>query len=300
MILSLYLLNFHSPKKLKNKEINFKESAFLSPGTTPNLVCVWCWLTLISMHSTNRCCPIGETFDKTEVVCLQCDVSQLGQVQKVRDEALNRFGRVDVVHNNAGIGLRAQTVDGSIENWHRLIDVNFWGVLHGVQVFTPELTKRGHSVPGLMVNTGSKQGITTPPGNTGYNVSKAGVKIVTEALAHELVSADINTKITAHLLVPGYTHTPLTDPALKNADDPSAVATPKGAWTPDQVVEFFFASLRENSFYILCPDNEVPTRKIDELRIRWNLEDIIKNRPPLSRWHPTFKDQFAKYMEENK
>ena len=65
-----------------------------------------------------------------------------------------------------------------------MLGVNLWGVIHGTQVFAPDMIERGR--PGLIINTGSKQGITTPPGDPAYNVSKAGVKAFTEALQHEL------------------------------------------------------------------------------------------------------------------
>ena len=68
--------------------------------------------------------------------------------------------------------------------WERVLGVNLWGVIHGTQVFVPGMIARGR--PGLVINTGSKQGITTPPGDPAYNVSKAGVKAFTEALQHEL------------------------------------------------------------------------------------------------------------------
>ena len=65
-----------------------------------------------------------------------------------------------------------------------VLQVNLWGVIHGTQVFAPDMI--AHGEPGLIINTGSKQGITTPPGDPAYNVSKAGVKAFTEALQHEL------------------------------------------------------------------------------------------------------------------
>ncbi|MCP5586843.1 SDR family oxidoreductase, partial [Klebsiella pneumoniae] len=76
-----------------------------------------------------------------------------------------------------------------------------------------------------IVNLGSKQGITTPPGNNAYNVSKAGVKIVTEQLAHDLFK-ECGNKITAHLLVPGYTWTPMNSPEMDEQHDEQ----PKGTW----------------------------------------------------------------------
>ena len=85
--------------------------------------------------------------------------------------------------------------------------MNLWGVIHGTQAFVPGMIARGR--PGLVINTGSKQGITTPPGNPAYNVSKAGVKVFTEALAHELRKTE-GARISAHLLIPGFVFTGLT------------------------------------------------------------------------------------------
>ena len=103
--------------------------------------------------------------------------------------------------------------------------------------------------PGLIINTGSKQGITTPPGDPAYNVSKAGVKAFTEALQHELRNT-AGAKISAHLLIPGYVFTALT--ARGRTEKPA------GAWTPEQTVDFMIERVAAGDFYILCPDNDVP------------------------------------------
>eukprot|EP01035_Chromulina_nebulosa_P043853 gene43853-59406_t len=102
--------------------------------------------------------------------------------------------------------------------------------------------------PGLIINTGSKQGITTPPGDPAYNVSKAGVKAFTEALQHELRNTE-GCRVTAHLLIPGFVFTGLT--AQGRTEKPA------GAWTPAQTVEFMLQRLAAGDFYILCPDNDV-------------------------------------------
>jgi short-subunit dehydrogenase len=135
-----------------------------------------------------------------------------------------------------------------------------------------------------IINTGSKQGITTPPGDTAYNVTKAGVKVVTEAVAHELRGIK-GCRVTGHLLVPGFTFTGMSGRAEK----------PPEAWTADQVIDFLLARMAAGDFYILCPDNAV-TREMDNKRMQWAMEDIIKNRPALSRWHPDYKDAFAAFM----
>jgi hypothetical protein len=142
--------------------------------------------------------------------------------------------------------------------------------------------------PGLVINTGSKQGITTPPGDPAYNVSKAGVKAFTEALQHELRNAP-GAKLSAHLLIPGFVFTGLT--ARGRTEKPD------GAWTPEQTVDFMMERLGAGDFYILCPDNDVP-RALDERRILWAAGDIVENRPPLSRWHPDYADAFAAFAQK--
>ena len=83
-----------------------------------------------------------------------------------------------------------------IDGWRRVLEVNLWGIINGVQTFTPHMLQQG--TPAAIVNTGSKQGITCPPGDTAYNVSKAGVKVLTEALAHSLRNTE-GAQISAHL-----------------------------------------------------------------------------------------------------
>jgi hypothetical protein len=174
---------------------------------------------------------------------------------------------------------------GDLARWRRLIEVNLWGVIHGVNAFAPAMIKQG--VPAAIINTGSKQGITCPPGDTAYNVSKAGVKVVTEALAHELRNI-AGCEISAHLLIPGFTFTGMTRPG--GGDKPA------GAWTADQVVDFLIERMSAGDFYVLCPDNEV-SREMDAKRILWAAGDIAENRPPLSRWHPDFKAAFAEFVK---
>jgi NAD(P)-dependent dehydrogenase (short-subunit alcohol dehydrogenase family) len=142
--------------------------------------------------------------------------------------------------------------------------------------------------PAMIVNTGSKQGITTPPGDPAYNLSKAGVKAFSEALQHELRNTE-GCKVTAHLLIPGFVFTPLT--AHGRAQKPA------GAWTPEQTVDFMMEELNAGTFYILCPDNET-SRALDERRMAWAIGDIIENRPPLSRWHPDYADAFKKSVAD--
>jgi NAD(P)-dependent dehydrogenase (short-subunit alcohol dehydrogenase family) len=217
-------------------------------------------------------------------IAVGVDVSQIDDLQRLQAEVAEKFGSVAVLMNNAGIS-RKTTAWSELHNWRRLLEVNLWGVINSVQTFLPGMVAQGK--PALVINTGSKQGITNPPGNPGYNVTKAGVKALTESLAHELRAVP-NGRISAHLLVPGFTFTGITGVAQK----------PAGAWTPEQVVDFMLDSVARGDFYILCPDNDV-TRAMDERRMQWAADDMIRNRPALSRWHNDYKTEFDAFMKDD-
>jgi NAD(P)-dependent dehydrogenase (short-subunit alcohol dehydrogenase family) len=212
------------------------------------------------------------------------DVSRAEDVSRLEAAVRERFGGTDILMNNAGIQPGSQ-IFGPAENWQRIIAVNLWGVIHGSQIFAPRMIERGR--PGLIINTGSKQGITTPPGDPAYNVSKAGVKAFTEALQHELRNA-AGGRISAHLFIPGFVFTGLT--AKGRSDKPAA------AWTPEQTVDFMIERVEAGDFYVLCPDNDVP-RQLDERSILWAAGDIAENRPALSRWHPDYAEAFAAFVK---
>ncbi|MCO5069839.1 MAG: SDR family NAD(P)-dependent oxidoreductase [Rhizobiaceae bacterium] len=223
----------------------------------------------------------GASADK--VLVSDTDVSRLDGLKQLAAATQAKFGAPSVLMNNAGIGDNPGKAWENPEAWHRLIEVNFWGVAHGTQAFAPMMLESGKS--GIIINTGSKQGITTPPGNLAYNVSKSAVKSFTEGLAHDLRNIP-GASVSAHLLIPGFTYTGITGKSEK----------PAGAWTGEQVIDFMLEAIGRGDFYILCPDNEV-TRDIDEKRMEWAAGDVIHNRPALSRWHPDFADAFQDHMK---
>ena len=219
------------------------------------------------------------------VIAIPTDVSQLADIDVLAEDVEARFGKIHVVMNNAGIQ-PGSSIFGPLENWERVLSVNLGGVLHGSRIFGKKMI--AHGEPGLIINTGSKQGITTPPGDPAYNTAKAGVKVFTEALQHELRNTP-DCRISAHLLIPGFVYTSLT--ANGRTEKPDA------AWTSEETVDFMMAALAKGDFYILCPDNDVP-RALDEKRIDWAAHDIIDNRPPLSRWHPDWAEKFKSFLED--
>ena len=217
------------------------------------------------------------------VMTIAADVSRVDDIRQVEASVRKRFGGTDILMNNAGVQ-PGSGMFGPAANWERILGVNLWGVIHGSQIFAPAMIERGRT--GLIINTGSKQGITTPPGDPAYNVAKAGVKAFTEALAHELRNTP-GCRLSAHLLIPGFVFTGLT--AKGRTEKPPA------AWTAEQTVDFMMQRLEAGDFYILCPDNDV-TRSLDERRILWAAGDIVENRPALSRWHPDFAEAFAAFV----
>ncbi len=220
-----------------------------------------------------------------DILTVVTDVSHMPSVEKLREKAYGRYGRVDVLMNNAGVARQSGSWS-EYQAWRTVIETNLWGVINGIHSFVPPMIKQNS--PGLIINTGSKQGITTPPGNPAYNVSKAGVKAATEALQHDLRSTE-GCQLSAHLLVPGFTYTGMIQAFIPEKPD--------GAWTAAQVIAFMAESLANGDFYILCPDNDT-TREIDNKRMNWAMGDLIENRPPLSRWHPDYQGRFAKFMQE--
>ena len=220
-----------------------------------------------------------------QVVTAQTDVGSFEQVTALERRARDEFGDVAILMNNAGVGGGGSAIENP-EAWRRVIETNLWGVINGLQAFGQNMIDAGR--PAAIINTGSKQGITTPPGDTAYNVSKAGIKAATEGLAHTLRNI-VGCQVTAHLLVPGFTFTGMTRRRIAEK--------PPGAWTPEQVVDFTLERMTAGDFYIICPDNDV-TREIDNARMTWAMQDLTQNRPPLSRWHPDYADAFAAFLAQ--
>ncbi|WP_278922419.1 SDR family NAD(P)-dependent oxidoreductase [Pseudophaeobacter profundi] len=214
----------------------------------------------------------------TIVQAVATDVTDTGAMTALADRVF-ALGEVAVLMNNAGIALPTGSWENA-ENWRKLLEVNLFGVMNGVHAFLPRMIEAAR--PAVVINTGSKQGITTPPGNAAYNTSKAAVKVMTEMLAHDLRQADA--KITAHLFVPGFTYTGMIERFMPEK--------PAAAWTSEEAIAYLLKRMSNGDFYILCPDNDVSEER-DRKRVEWAVGDIINNRPALSRWHPDYADAFA-------
>ncbi|MEM1201568.1 MAG: SDR family NAD(P)-dependent oxidoreductase [Pseudomonadota bacterium] len=212
-----------------------------------------------------------------EVQAFACDLSSADAMDALHQDVVDRFGKVNLLMNNAVTRI-GRGHDVGLDEWREAMEVNFWAVVNAVRAFLPGM--QASDEPGVIVNVGSKQGITNPPGHPIYNITKSALKTYTEGLEHELRSSP-GRKVRAHFLIPGWTTT-------------GSKAHQQGAWLPEQVIEFMVDGLQHGDFYILCPDDEVSTAQ-DHRRILWGASDITENRPPLSRWHAAFADEAKKH-----
>ena len=214
--------------------------------------------------------------ESQQLMARVCDVSDAEQVMMLRDQVTAELGTVHCLMNNAGASVTRAVPWDDLEGWKNQLDVNLWGIIHGCQAFVPGMLDAGEPV--AVINTGSKQGITNPPTGYAYNMSKAAVLSYTQSLAHALRETE-NCPISVHLLVPGFTYSNMIARFISEK--------PAGAWTTGQVIDYMLAAIRQGDFAIICPDNDTP-RELDERRMQWHMDDLILNRPALSRWHPDY------------
>lgn len=219
------------------------------------------------------------------VIATETDVADLDAMKALATRVEADWETPSVLMNNAAKfvhGGAGGSVFDAPATWRAVFDVNLWGVVNGVAAFAEAMIASGG--PRIVVNTGSKQGITLPPGNACYDVTKAALNAYTQLLAHELRNREGCT-VTAHLLVPGWTTTG------DNEHKP-------GAWLPEQVVDYLLEALDRDDFFAICPDGET-TSDMDRKRFVWHAFDMVKSRPALSRWHPDYAGEFAAWMEKD-
>jgi NAD(P)-dependent dehydrogenase (short-subunit alcohol dehydrogenase family) len=197
----------------------------------------------------------------TEVITARTDVSRREQVLDLRDAALARFGTVHVLCNNAGVmGPAGDPLwELPIGEWERVMAVNLWGVLHGIQAFLPVMLAAGHA--GHVLNTASMQGVTAGTLIPEYTVSKHAVVALSEALRAQLAARGAPVGVT--VLCPGAVSTGLTSRehrrlSAAGQDQPWAVAPGSGpqpqrwgaALTPAEVAAAAVAAVQHDRFYV--------------------------------------------------
>lgn len=136
--------------------------------------------------------PVGDV----GVLRRRFDVAVRADFERFREEVLREYGRVDLVFNNAGVGLSANIVNTTFEDYEWIMGINFWGVLYGTKLFLPDLLAQDS---GHIVNISSVLGLAGAPTQSGYSASKFAVRGLTESLRWELR----HTNVKAHCVHPG-------------------------------------------------------------------------------------------------
>ncbi|OJJ44480.1 hypothetical protein ASPZODRAFT_795678 [Penicilliopsis zonata CBS 506.65] len=214
------------------------------------------------------------------------DVSRREEWEEVKTKVLAKHPRgIDLLMLNAGRSCKpaeGKTAWQDARYFETTFATNTFGYTNGPAAFLDCVIDGDddQEKKRAVILTGSKQGITNPPGNPAYNASKSAVKSIAEQLSFDLHGR--HPHVSVHLLVPGWVYT-----GMMTEHFPTK---PAGCWTPEETVEFLVRKMQKGSFYIICPDNEV-TEEMDAKRIAWACNDIVQDRPALSRWRADWKER---------
>jgi NAD(P)-dependent dehydrogenase (short-subunit alcohol dehydrogenase family) len=222
------------------------------------------------------------TASGAEVEAVPTDVSDGSDVEALRDRALERFGAIHLVHNNAGVGVGGPLWTVSEADWKWILGVNLWGVVHGIRTFVPLLVDQGE---GHIVNTASVAGLTSPGFLGPYNATKHAVTTISETLYRDLRAT--GSSVGVSVLCPGFVRTGIGDsernrpqwaPALD--DDPAADVLRDvihqlvaGGIEPSEVADRVLDGVRTDTFYILTHDDSMQM-------VETRMGDILEGRSP--------------------
>lgn len=192
---------------------------------------------------------------RATVTSVELDVRDAAAVRRVVDDTVARYGRLDMIFNNAGIGVGGNTLELTVEHWDRCIDVNLRGVIHGVQAALPHMVAQGE---GYIVNTASLAGLLPAPFLAPYAATKHAVVGMTLALRTEFEGRGVH----FIALCPGFTDTPILDKTMPadlppvSADDPirqMAAGTPGGIYELDRLIEDIIRGIEKNEPLVVAP-----------------------------------------------
>jgi NADP-dependent 3-hydroxy acid dehydrogenase YdfG len=203
-----------------------------------------------------------------QTLVVKTDVSKREDVEALANKTLEKFGKVHLLFNNAGVGAPSNTWEATINDWQWVLEVNLWGVIYGVHYFMPIMLKQDEECH--IVNTSSTAGLAAYPNNSPYITSKYAVLALTEALFHDLKMRSI-TNVGVSVVCPGWIRTKVATsdrnrPAnLKNKPgegpdftNPVIQEKVKGmlqllenGMSPKKTADVIFTGIREKKFYLL-------------------------------------------------
>ncbi len=244
-----------------------------------------------------------------EVLAQTCDVRKGEQVEALAQAAMQRFGAIHLVFNNAGVGAGGLVWESTQADWEWVLGVNLWGVIHGVRIFTPlmlECAKKDPAYEGYIVNTASMAGLLTPPTMGVYNVSKHSVVALTETLYHDLmlVEAPIGASVLCPYFVPtGISQSERVRPGdvqgrtqTRSQQVSQAVlekAVASGKVTAAEVAERTFEAIRAGQFYIYSHPQALGN-------VERRMQDIVSGRNPSDPYEaaPHVRDKLRAGLKE--
>jgi len=224
-----------------------------------------------------------------EVVAVMTDVSKAIDVKVLAEKALDTYGSVDLLFNNAGVHMIGNIWECTLKDWEWLLGVNLWGVIHGIRTFVPIMLEQGTEA--YIVNTASSGGLASAPFVGVYRASKHAVVTISESLQYELLSLGANIKVS--ILCPGLVKTDISTskrnrPAELNNDTPRKVETSAEeiknfqkalatALSPEVIADQVFDALYEDKFFILTHPEQT------KYMVRNRMEGILSERIPTLR-----------------
>lgn len=161
---------------------------------------------VIAARRLDKLHELEKQIDNVDVLSVQTDVSKEEDCKNLIEQAINKFGKIDILINNAGISMRAAFIDVETEVLRRLMDVNYWGTVYCTKFALPYILKEKGSIVGV-ISTGGYIGL---PGRTGYSGSKFAVRGFLDTVRIEYLRAGLHVLVAA----PGFTASEIRKTAL--------------------------------------------------------------------------------------
>lgn len=222
---------------------------------------------------------------KTDLLSVICDVSKEKDIQLLSKKAMETFGKIDLLFNNAGVSTGSLLWENSIEDWKWVLSVNLFGVINSIKTFVPIMFKQNNECH--IINTSSIAGLTAAPGNSIYGVSKHGIVNISETLYYELKLAKSN--IDVSVVCPSFVKTRLIDAERNRPKEfkvSESIQSPQkqminktlnegvlNGMSPEIVVEKMFEGIKTKKFYVFTDDD-------CKLMIKQRMEDILNENNP--------------------
>ena len=219
-----------------------------------------------------------------DVIGVRTDVSKGDDVDALARAAVDRFGAVHIVCNNAGVGGGGPLAELETADWEWVLGVNLWGVIHGIRAFLPILLQQEEA---HVVNTASMAGLVAGPFMGPYNASKFAVVAISETLAREM--AMTGAKVGVSVLCPGWVKTNIGESARNRPTDLARDQPDTGGdnpmfamisqmlatgMDPAEVASHVADAVRTNRFYILTHP------EMAEAAVTGRMKDILEGLPP--------------------